>query len=96
MYQLAPHKFFLKKAKKFVKNNYQNELKLKKTLKLLSENPFNLFLKTHHAGHRLTGKKFSSRVSGDIRVIWGFTLENKSQILLIDLGGHSGKNKVYR
>lgn len=96
MYQLTPHRIFIKKVKKFAKNNYQNEIKLKKTLSKLSENPFTLSLKTHRAGHKLTGKKFSSRVTGDIRIIWGFTQEQQPQIILIDLGGHSGKDKVYR
>lgn len=96
MYQLAPSGYFLKKSKKFVKNNRRHQQKLEHALKILTETPFNLSLKTHRVSHKIAGKAFSSWVSGDIRIIWDFTKDNQSIILLIDLGGHSGKNKVYR
>lgn len=96
MYQLAPSRYFLKKSKKFVKNNRRHQQKLEHTLKTLSQNPFSLSLKTHRVSHKITGKAFSSWVTGEIRVIWDFTKDNQPIILLIDLGGHSGKNKIYR
>lgn len=96
MYKLTSRKDFLKKAKKFVKNNRRNRDKLDKTISLLVANPYNLILKTHRVQHRFAGKAFSSRITGDIRVIWDFTHDNQNTIILIDLGGHSGKNKVYR
>lgn len=96
MYQLAPSRYFLKKSKKFVKNNHRHQQKLAHALKTLTENPFSLSLKTHRVSHKIAGKAFSSWVTGDIRVIWDFTQEDREVILLINLGGHSGKNKVYR
>lgn len=96
MYSLVPAGSFLKQAKKFVKNNYRHQEQLTKALKKLSENPFALSLKTHRVYHRVTGKKFSSWVSGDTRIIWDFAKDGTQAILLIDLGGHSGKDKVYR
>ena len=96
MYQLAPFRYFLKKSQKFVKNNRRHQQKLAHALKILTENPFSLSLKTHRISHKITGKAFSSWVTGDIRIIWDFTKDTQSIILLIDLGGHSGKNKVYR
>ncbi len=96
MYQLTTYKDFLKKSKKFVKNKSQNRQKLHKALNYLSKNPYHNSLKTHKVQHRLIGKSFSSKVTGNIRIIWEFTSENPPKILLIDLGGHSGKTKVYR
>lgn len=96
MHEFTSRKDFLKKAKKFIKKNQQHREKLNKTINLLIENPFNLSLKTHRVQHRFAGKAFSSHVTGNIRLIWDFTKDNKNKILLIDLGGHSGKDKVYR
>ena len=96
MYQLAPSRYFLKKSQKFIKNNRRRQQKLEHALKTLTENPFSLSLKTHRVNHKIAGKAFSSWVTGDIRTIWDFTKDGQSIILLIDLGGHSGKNKVYR
>ncbi|MFC1627207.1 type II toxin-antitoxin system YafQ family toxin [Patescibacteria group bacterium] len=96
MYQLTAYKEFLNRSKKFVKNNPQNKQKLNKALKKLAKNPFHASLKTHKVSHKLIGKAYSSWVTGDIRIIWDFTQEKSPKILLINLGGHSGKDKVYR
>ena len=96
MYQLAPSRYFLKKSQKFVKNNRRRQQKLEHALITLTENPFSLSLKTHRVSHKIAGKAFSSWVTGDIRTIWDFTQDGRKTILLIDIGGHSGKNKVYR
>jgi len=96
MYQLAPSRYFLKKSQKFTKNNHRHQLKLAHALIALADNPFSLSLKTHRVSHKIAGKAFSSWVTGDIRTIWDFTQDGRKTILLIDLGGHSGKNKVYR
>jgi mRNA-degrading endonuclease YafQ of YafQ-DinJ toxin-antitoxin module len=96
MYQLAPSKYFLKKSQKFIKNNQRHQQKLEHTLKTLTESPFSLSLKTHRVSHKIAGKAFSSWVTGDIRTIWDFAQDGRKIILLIDLGGHSGKDKVYR
>ena len=96
MYQLAPSRYFLQKSQKFVKNNRRRQQKLEHALITLTENPFSLSLKTHRVSHKIVGKAFSSWVTGDIRTIWDFTQDGRKTILLIDIGGHSGKNKVYR
>ena len=85
MYQQTAAKEFLKKAKKFVKKNPQNQKRLRKTLDLLLKNPYSISLKTHKVNHRLCGSAFSSWVTGDVRIIWDF-VDNKQKILLIDLG----------
>jgi len=39
---------------------------------------------------------YSSKVTGDLRIIWNFDKNNNLFLILLDLGGHEGKNKVYK
>ena len=41
------------------------------------------------------GKVYSSFISGDIRIIWEFS-NGSLHILVLNIGGHSGTNNVYR
>ncbi len=61
----------------------------------LEKNPFELKLKTHKVQSKVVYKAWSSRISGDLRVIWDFNQDKIGVINLLDIGGHSGKNKVY-
>ena len=63
-------------------------------IELLKENPFNPSLETHSVKISFLGKVYSSRVTGDLRVIWFF--ESKGVIVLYRVGGHSGGSKVYK
>jgi len=38
---------------------------------------------------------FSSKVTGDLRIIWNFNEDQIQVIDLLDIGGHSGNGKVY-
>lgn len=96
MYKLVETENFRKKNKKFSKNNPQFKIKLSKTLKLIQENPFHPSLKSHRAEIVGLGKHWSSWVTGDIRIIWDFDEDDKIIILLLDIGKHSGKHKVYK
>ncbi len=95
MLKLHPLKLFIKKSAKLVKKNPEIENKIKSSLDALQENPTNPVLKTHKVITKNKEKVLSSRVSGDIRIIWNYR-QNKAYILdIMDIGGHSGKNKVY-
>lgn len=95
MYKLFPTKTFLRRAKKVL-----NSGKLKKDfgrcLDALEKDPFSKILGTHKVQSRLHGIMYSSRVSGDIRIIWNFDENNNILILLIDIGRHEGGGKVYK
>ncbi len=64
-------------------------------MNFLTLDPFYPGLKTHKVNSRLFGNAFSSRVTGDIRIIWKFDDNKTLTLLLMDLGGHSGRGKVY-
>lgn len=90
MFAINPLPYFTKKLTKLVRNNPKLKMKVLETVKLLSENPQEPILKSHKVG-----EYFSSRVTGDLRIIWDYN-ETKIQMLdLIDIGGHSGNKGVY-
>ena len=60
----------------------------------ISRDPFSTSLRTHLVVIPSLGKVYSSRVTGDIRIIW--ILSSKKIIVLYRIGGHSGSSKVYR
>ena len=96
MYKLSFEKNFLKASKKL---SNKKRLKLKQlniVLERLRENPFSQSLKTHRVDSKNHGKAWSSRVDGDLRIIWNFDSEDRVIILLLDIGGHSGTDKVYK
>ncbi|MBU0619257.1 hypothetical protein KKD62_03415 [Patescibacteria group bacterium] len=41
------------------------------------------------------GERWASSVTVDLRVIWDYDRKKKLTILVLSLGGHSGKRKVY-
>jgi mRNA-degrading endonuclease YafQ of YafQ-DinJ toxin-antitoxin module len=93
-YQFASTKEFDKKFSKLTKKNIELKKRVLDTLKLLIRDPFYPSLKSHKAMTKNNGRKWSSSVSGDIRLIWDFG-EN-GWIILHDVGSHSGKTRVYR
>ena len=60
----------------------------------LSYNPFYPSLKTHSVDIASLGKVYSSRVTGDIRIVWAF--KEDLIIVLYRVGGHSGGSNVYK
>lgn len=77
---------FAKSAFKLSKNNLAISLQIQDSLISLSNDPFNISLRTHKVRTRLYGYAFSSRVNGDLRIIWLF--ERNRDIILLDIGGH--------
>ncbi len=71
------------------------ESRINDTLSKLTSDPFSLSLHTHKANTTIFGKRYSSKVTGDIRIIWDF-MDNRTVILAITIGGHSGKRRVYK
>ena len=79
----------LRKEKALIKN-------VDKALKQLQENPFYTSLKSHKTYTRNYGVRWSSWVTGDVRIILDFDKELILTIILLDIGKHSGAQKVYR
>ncbi len=87
---------FLRKAKKFLKNNSELQKRLQILFEILEEDPFYSSLKTHKV-HDINGEKnYSSSLSPDLRVIWNFKNGKPEIIDILDIGGHSGGKKVYQ
>ncbi len=80
--------------KKITKKNSRLVAKVVATLKKLRMDPLGLGLRTHIVNTSSIGKVYSSRVNGDIRILWRF--ENGDIILLLTIGGYSGSTKVCR
>ncbi len=94
-YQLKPKKYFIKKFKKLVSKNKDLEKKLEQVFDKLIKDPFDISLQTHKVRSKLGIEAYSSRLNGDLRIIWDFN-ENELNILdLFDIGGHSGSGGVY-
>lgn len=77
---------FQKDFIKLTKKNLNLQERISKTLKQLRNDPFHPGLRTHKADTKEYGYRFSSRVTGDLRIIWD--LEGTQIIILLALRGH--------
>jgi mRNA-degrading endonuclease YafQ of YafQ-DinJ toxin-antitoxin module len=91
-YTIRTEPGFDRSLKKLVKNNLKFRIQIKKVLKILATKPFDTRLKTHKVYTKNLGEAFSSRVTGDIRILWIFSGSEQYIILCLTVGGH---DKVY-
>ncbi len=96
MYRLSFTSLFRRKLKRLVKNNAELSESAEKTLSLLTANPFSTSLATHKVTSRRGTRLYSSRVTGDLRILWRFHPTEADTVEVVDIGGHSGSKKVYR
>jgi len=85
--------------KKIVRKDKLLASKVRDVSEKLSVNPFSIGLRTHIVRISSLGRVYSSKVSGDIRILWtleDWTLEEEDIILLHRIGGHSGSSNVYK
>ena len=95
-YKLSPTPYFARKYKKLIKNNYNLKSKIVSVFEFLQTNPFLPNLKTHKVDSKVKSEVYSSSISGDLRIIWEFSQDKVRVLDLLDIGGHSGKNSVYK
>lgn len=95
MYSLNPSKSFLKKLRKLIQKDKSIEVKIEKTLDSLAINPESTNLRSHKVITKNGITAFSSRITGDLRVIWDCSNNEIHVLDLLDIGGHSGNNSVY-
>ena len=81
---------------RFVKTDRILKKRLMTALKKLSLDPAHPSLKSHKVNTSKYGVQWSSRVTGDIRIIWKYGTSERLIIILLDIGGHSGSRKVYK
>ncbi len=95
MYLIKQSKYFTKSVEKLVKQRRISLTKINKVIIKLSSNPFDQSLKSHKVNTRTFGVQYSSRIDGDLRIIWSFDKDENLIIHLIDIGGHFGSKSVY-
>lgn len=96
MFDLLSTKDFDKTYVVITKGDQKLQKRVQKVFKLLRLDPFYPSLKTHKANTKNYGEKWSSFVTGDIRIIWDYDSEDRLVIILLDIGKHSGTHKVYK
>lgn len=95
-YTLSFTKSFRKKVKSISKTDKKLSIKIDKVLQLLELDPKNYILHSHQVNSKNFGRAWSSSVTGDIRIIWNYDQNNVLTILLLNIGSHSGNDKVYK
>ena len=96
MYELHFASTFAPTYKALIKGNENFEKRTEKTLKLLKNNPFYPSLKSHKVNTRNFGQKWSSWITGDLRIIWEFDETKKQILLLFAIAKHSGSHREYK
>lgn len=96
MFQIILSTKFVNSYKKLIKNNKKLTDNIKETVRQISIDPRNRVLKTHKVVTHTGKVGWSSKVNGDIRIIWQYKKDKPEVLELILIGGHSGKNKVYK
>jgi len=82
--------------KAIVKGDQEKEKRTKKTLNLLRQEPFYPSLKSHRVNTRTFGKRWSSWITGDIRIIWDFDQKENMIIIIFAIVSHSGTHREYK
>jgi mRNA-degrading endonuclease YafQ of YafQ-DinJ toxin-antitoxin module len=93
-YRITYSSKFDRDYRKLVKGNKGLSKRIIKAIKQLSIDPFYPGLRTHMVDISDIGKIYSSRVTGDLRVLW--SLKEGNIIFLYRIGGHSGSSKIYK
>ena len=79
-----------------VKGDLEKEKRTKKALNFLRQEPFYPSLKSHKANTRSFGLRWSSWISGDLRIIWDFDAEEKMRIIIFAIVTHTGAHREYK
>lgn len=87
---------FDKAYKKIIKGDLEKEKRTKKAIKLMRTDPFYPSLKSHKVKTRNFGEKWSSWITGDLRIIWDFDPEEKMKIMLFVIVTHTGAHREYK
>lgn len=96
MFEIFSTTNFNNKYKKLTKNNKLLAKQTLETVNRISLNPKERGLKAHKVITDRGEIAWSSKVNGDIRIVWQYRKDKFDLIELLTIGGHSGKNKVYK
>lgn len=96
MYSIISLSTYDQAYKKLVKGDQEKEKRAKKAVKLMRADPFCPSLKSHKVITKNFGKRWSSWITGDLRIIWDFDANNRITIYLFTIAVHSGTHKEYK
>ena len=96
MYILLFTNTFGESYRKIIKVDGEKIKHTQKALHFLQENPFYPSLKSHKVNTRNFGERWSSWITGNLRIIWDYDPEQKLVILLLAITEHSGTHKEYK
>ncbi|HLB60791.1 MAG TPA: hypothetical protein VJL83_04270 [Patescibacteria group bacterium] len=100
MFTLRFSKRFKRNARKYGQKNQEFIEIIDDTLDRLRIDPGDPVLRSHRVTSRDAGVCWSSRVTGDIRILWDYTQFKDTLgtaiIEILDIGSHSGSKKVYK
>ncbi len=96
MYVLHFASSFDSSYKALIKGHAEFEKRAQKALRLLKNNPLYPSLKSHKVNTRNFGEKWSSWITGDLRIIWDFDKKEMQNILLFAITKHSGPHREYK
>lgn len=83
----------IRSIRKYIKSESKLEQKFINTFEQLATDPFAHNLSTHKISSKKYGTAYSSRISGDLRVLW--QIKQTRILLIVTVGSHSGKRGVY-
>lgn len=96
MYTILSTPTFDKTYKKLIKGNKTKEEQTKKAIKHMHLDPFYPSLKSHKVTTRHFGEKWSSWITGDLRIIWDFDLKKQEVVLVLAIAQHSDQYREYK
>ncbi len=96
MYKLRFAETFAPSYKALIKDNKELEKRTEKALRLLKSDSAYPSLKSHKVNTKNFGKKWSSWITSDLRIIWDFDEQEQQVILLFVIAKHSGSHREYK
>lgn len=96
MYTLRLTQPYQKSLEKIITKDEILQKRLILTLQKLALNPTHSSLRSHKVNTPHHGVRWSSWVTGDVRIIWDYDDKYRLVIILLAIGGHSGIHKVYK
>ena len=96
MFTLKITATFAATREKIAGDNETLNKRIKVTLQNLALNPAHPSLQSHKVNTRNYGIRWSSWVTGDLRIVWDYDGEQRLVLIVLDIGTHSGADKLYK